>query len=558
MYFIITWLQVGLCLVTAQEPELKSTAEAEQFLSGRGEVIIRFMKPAYVSLDEITTFLSIDDFRNDTITAYANEAGLKQFLPLNIPFEVLPPPSLRKGIFIPDRHRLANWPDNYPNYGEYLALMEGFAADYPDKCQLTEFGTSINGRKMLALKITDNPGVRERKPVVFLFSTMHGDETLGYVLMLRLIDYLLENYDSDLQVKRLVDQVEIWINPLANPDGTYFLSDASVEGATRFNSNQVDLNRDFPDIRFKDWESKMRQPETIAIMGFLKNIQPVLSANFHGGVEVVNYPWDTWSRLHADDEWYRKISRTYADTAQYYGQSGYMTYLDNGITNGYAWYPVYGGCQDYINCILHGREVTIELSDNKMPADTSLNDYWNYNKESLLQYIGQALTGITGEVIDSVTGQPVEAKIMIENHDIDSSFVMSDATSGIFYRLTNGGNYIFLISAPGYMAKRIPVSVTGIVPVQIIAKLTPVKEQLPLVYPNPFLNKIFIYIIDPGDNMILEFIDLSGRMVKRITQQVPAAGLQEIEVTGLASGIYIVNFRYRNQNLKQVVLRSDM
>jgi len=39
--------------------------------------------------------------------------------------------------------------------------------------------------------------------------------------MLRLADYLLENYTSDLKVKDLVDNLEIWINPLANPDGTY-------------------------------------------------------------------------------------------------------------------------------------------------------------------------------------------------------------------------------------------------------------------------------------------------------------------------------------------------
>jgi len=567
IYIAFTWFQVSLCLVRAQEPALKSTAAAEQFLSSRGEVIIRFAKPAHVSLDEITAFLSIDDFRNDTVIAYANDPGFRQFLALNLPFEVLSPPSLRTEIFNPDRYGLVNWWDKYPAYNEYVALMEGFAADYPDNCRLTEFGTSLNGRKLLAMKISDNPGVRENEPVVFYSSTMHGDETIGYVLMLRLIDYLLVNYDTDLAVKRLVDKLEIWINPLANPDGTYFLSDASVEGATRLNGNQVDLNRNFPDIRYANWESTMRQPETTALMNLLKDIQPALSANFHEGAEVVNYPWDTWSRLHADDLWYRKISRAYADTAQFYGQPGYMTYLDNGITNGYAWYSLYGGRQDYTTCILHGREVTIELSNDKMPSESSLNDYWNYNKKSLLQYIGQALTGVAGDVLDSVTAQPVVAKIMIENHDIDSSFVFSEASLGSFYRLTDAGNYIFLITAPGYVAKRLQVCVTEGELTPLVVKLAPViivnhttgieSLPLPVFYPNPFLNRLFIYIGDPGYDMVLEFIDLSGRKVKHMKQLVPAAGIQEIEVTGLESGVYVVNLLYRNQSLKQVVLRND-
>ena len=99
-----------------------------------------------------------------------------------------------------------------------------------------------------------------------------------------------------------------------------------------------------------------------------------------------------------------RFPMTYADTAQAYGPPGYMNTLNNGITNGYQWYPVHGGRQDYVNYFLHGREVTIELSYNKIPDETSLDDYWNYNRKSLLQYIGQVFTGVTGEVTDSVTG----------------------------------------------------------------------------------------------------------------------------------------------------------
>ena len=95
------------------------------------------------------------------------------------------------------------------------------SALYPTLCHLDTIGTSINGKLVLALKISDNADLNEDEPEVFYTSTMHGDETGGFILMLRLADYLLKNYNLDTRVKNLVDNLEIWINPLANPDGTY-------------------------------------------------------------------------------------------------------------------------------------------------------------------------------------------------------------------------------------------------------------------------------------------------------------------------------------------------
>ena len=69
---------------------------------------------------------------------------------------------------------------------------------------------------------------------------------LAFVLSLRLIDYLLNNYSVNDRVTEIVNNVEIWINPLANPDGAY-TNNNSVYGAIRYNANWVDLNRNYPD-----------------------------------------------------------------------------------------------------------------------------------------------------------------------------------------------------------------------------------------------------------------------------------------------------------------------
>ena len=111
--------------------------------------------------------------------------------------------------------------NTYPTYTQYDSIMQSFAVNYPSLCHLDTIGTSINGKLVLALKISDNPAVDETEPEVFYTSSMHGDETGGFILMLRLADFLLKNYNDNARVKELVDNLEIWINPLANPDGTY-------------------------------------------------------------------------------------------------------------------------------------------------------------------------------------------------------------------------------------------------------------------------------------------------------------------------------------------------
>ena len=74
---------------------------------------------------------------------------------------------------------------------------------------------------------------------------MHGDELTGYVLMLRFIDDILNNYNTNSRITYLVNEIDIWINPLANPDGAYAGGNSNVWGATRSNANFIDLNRNF-------------------------------------------------------------------------------------------------------------------------------------------------------------------------------------------------------------------------------------------------------------------------------------------------------------------------
>lgn len=533
----------------------KSTQEtdAERTLRERGEVYFCFrIPPAFTSV-KFSKYLSVSSIRGDTLFAFANAAGYRQFLEERIPYTILVPPSM---IRRPQsrREQDSSWYSRYVTYNEYVSIIQQFAAQYPEICRLRQFGTTPGGHGLYVLKISDNPGETEDEPTVFYSSTMHGDELAGFVLMLRFTEYLLERYQTDSRIRSMVDDLEIWINPLFNPDGTYFTADTTIYGATRFNSAGVDLNRDFPDIADSDTSDDVRQPETLAMMRLLEEVRPVFGANFHGGIEVINYPWDTWSRLHPDNEWYQTLSRAYADTVHAYAPGGYMDDLDNGITNGYAWYQVTGGRQDYVNFFLHGREITVELSTSHTPPEEDLENLWEYNYRSLLDLTERAYQGFSVTVTDSLSGEPLPAIAVLAGHDWDNSYVETDAGSGTFYRLVIPGTHVVSISSPGYLTRTYRVGVTEGNMTRFTVRLFP--ERVPEIFPNPFTNQLSVYLYGHEGDLVLELTDLSGRMVQHVVQPVVAGGLQTIPLKPMAMGLYVATLRCGSTKIRQLLFQK--
>ena len=68
-------------------------------------------------------------------------------------------------------------------------------------------------------------------PKFFYSSTMHGDEVTGYYFMLRLIDTLVNGVENDVQIQNILSSSIVYINPLSNPDGTYYSGDNNVSGS---------------------------------------------------------------------------------------------------------------------------------------------------------------------------------------------------------------------------------------------------------------------------------------------------------------------------------------
>ena len=439
-----------------------------------------------------------------------------------------------------------NW-DKYPTYQTYLETMAHFQNLYPNICKIdTILANTPSGHQILVARISNALSENTAKPSFFYTSTIHGDEVTGYYLMLRLIHYILHNQDNP-KVAEILNEVDLWICPLENPDGTYYSGNHIIGQSpvsTRANANGYDLNRSYPFIDHR-MPISTYQPEIQAMMDFMKEKHFIMSANIHGGAELFNYPWDTYTssqKLHPDTPWWIAIGRAFADSCQQY-KSTYFMDRNRGLTHGGDWYVITGSRQDYANYFLHCREVTIEISSDKVLSNHQLNEYWRYTNPSLLNLILQVQYGLRGKVIDSLSQKPLEARILIEEHDdlAQHSEVYTHTTSGNYYRPILPGTYSVTISAEGYHSQIHIVDVQAgeshILNVALSKKLN-VKENTQCnfrIYPNPVNTHLTLALpLEPNCEERVDIIDMYGRCVQTffVTTQITAFSVAHLPAGG--------------------------
>lgn len=382
--------------------------------------------------------------------AYVSPAEAEKLEAYGFRLDLLPDPgleALKRGDAGP-----AALLDSYHNYDALTSALQQVANDHPAIARLSSAGKSVEGRDLWWMKISDNPDADEDEPGFKYISTIHGDEVVGVENCLKLIDWLTDRYASDPRVRRLVDEVEIWIMPLMNPDGN--------ARSQRYNAQGVDLNRDFPD-RIEDPVDTTagRATETGRLMNWQSSHWTTLSANFHGGALVTNYPWDGNASHQSvytaspDDALYRDISLEYSeDNLPMYNGS-----FSQGITNGADWYVIYGGMQDWNYFWRGDMQVTIEISNNKWPPASQLPQFWEDNREAMLSYMERVLTGVRGTVTDAATGAPLAARLTIVGRDLP--FFTAPAV-GDFHRAIEAGSHQLRVEVPGYETQVVPFTVT--------------------------------------------------------------------------------------------------
>ena len=470
------------------------------------------------------------------------------FLSKQIPYSTYVPTRASVQMAYNYEAMTANW-NRYPTYSTYTAMMDTFRTRYPNLCEIdTILATTLGGHTILCAHISNNLNNNEGKPSIFYTSTIHGDEVVGYYMMLRLIDLLLTNYNTNSYITELVNNVDIWICPLHNPDGTYYTSDDQINSSPvsiRHNLHGEDLNRSFP-LAGQPSAKPNYEPEVEAMMQFMAAHNFTLAANLHGGAEVFNYPWDSWpswQHSHADADWWEYVGHNFADTCHNHSMY-YMWDEDNGVTEGGDWYVITGSMQDYHNLYLGTRHVTIEVSDYKVVSTSQVGSYWNAAYHSLLNFIAEADNGIHGIVTDSTTGEPLQALVYITNHDLDHSYVETTLPYGDYHRPIKAGQYAVTYSAEGYLPKTI---VTTVADGEKLAQNVQLTKSVGLqehdnrisVYPNPAHDYITVELSDNTKIDYIQLYDMQGRLVETF----PETSLQttRLDVRNLPSGTYILH-----------------
>jgi hypothetical protein len=371
------------------------------------------------------------------IKAEATAAQQEQLIALGYDIEIITPDIT--GVYEHNSRTLSTdaW---YMPYTHYRDTMITIATNNSSFIKLETLGYSHSSRLLLAMKFSDNPQVEEYEPQVHFEANIHGDEAITFGVYMEMVKYLAANYGTDTLVTRLINEREIWIAPLVNPDG--------YNAHSRRNSNNVDLNRNWGRMwgnASGQGASPMSEVETRAFVAHFMRHPFVLNASYHSGIKYVVYPW-SFSRFDTipDKRHIHFLSQRYASHNGYpYGQGAVQMYPFSGAAKDieYAW-----GSLTW----------SIEIHNTKWPNASEIVPTFNLNRDAMLELWHHVGKGIHGTVTDAVTDGPVAAQVWVGPGNFPG---YTDTTLGDYHRFFLPGTYSLTFRAPGYR----DTTVTGVV-----------------------------------------------------------------------------------------------
>lgn len=395
----------------------------------------------------------------------------------------------------------------YHTYDETVARLLAVAQAYPQIVKLEEVGQSARfGLPIWAAKISDHPAEDEDEPAFLVDGMHHAREPLGNEICLALLDHLVSGYGRDSRVTGWVDDGEIWIIPVINPEGFKYITDNALaspwwrknlrdnngNGLVDPGYDGVDLNRNY-DFNWSyggstnpaDWTyrgpSPFSEAETKAKRDLAVREKFVASLTFHSYGEVVLYEW-SWPGTNARTPEDRLIRNTAAQIA------GRIAKKDGRGTYDYEPQGGYNQSSPWIYGTQGTLEFLVETGTSFIPLEAAeIQGIVHSNLQGIFYLLDRIHgPGVTGRVRDAESGAPLKAAVAVRSAD-DFRYVeprSSDGRTGRFRRILDPGRYELAAIAPGYR----PAATTVDVADRLVAKdifLAPIRPGSPPPPGNP-------------------------------------------------------------------------
>lgn len=195
--------------------------------------------------------------------------------------------------------------EEYKTYEEIQEIIRKIQNDFPDLIHIEKIGNSLEGREIIAVRISDDKEFNEEEPAVLFNALHHAREVMTVEVIQDILESLSKGYSSDDSIRSWVDKMQIWLIPMVNPDGSnkVWTSDTMWRKNTR-NNIGVDINRNYPfkwgecggsssNTRAQDYRgpSPASEPETQVMMSFIGKIKPVYNISYHSYGEMVIHPY---------------------------------------------------------------------------------------------------------------------------------------------------------------------------------------------------------------------------------------------------------------------------
>lgn len=199
---------------------------------------------------------------------------------------------------------------SYHSYEEMVLEILKIEMNNSTIVKVHNLTTTFEGRTVWAVKVSDNPEMNEpAEPDVLFMAGQKANSLISVETALCLLNYLTSNYGKNSKVTELVNNREIWILPMVNPDGHEYIGNETLDWQKNRRDNGdgeygVNLNTNYgyewgldnhssddTSSQYYHGNSPFSEPEINAVKNLVESQNFIFSLSLSSYGRTITYPW---------------------------------------------------------------------------------------------------------------------------------------------------------------------------------------------------------------------------------------------------------------------------